>query len=86
MFHPDNIKNYHPNGGKVSHSIYNYFKLHGGAAGVARSLKTSLKTGIEGTPADLKERVNKYGSNKKRLPRIRTLCELVLENFEDRIL
>ena len=29
---------------------------------------------------------NRYGSNTKRLPKIRTLCELILENFEDKIL
>jgi P-type Ca2+ transporter type 2B len=28
----------------------------------------------------------RYGANTKRLPKIRTLCELILENFEDRIL
>ena len=28
----------------------------------------------------------RYGSNTKRLPKIRTLCELILENFEDKIL
>lgn len=28
----------------------------------------------------------RYGGNIKRMPRIRTLCELILENFEDRIL
>lgn len=43
MFHPDNIKNYHPEGGKVSISVYNYMKKHGGAAGLARGLKTDLK-------------------------------------------
>ena len=30
--------------------------------------------------------LNRYGANTKRLPRIRTLWELILENFEDRIL
>lgn len=29
---------------------------------------------------------NRYGTNTKRLPKIRTLCELILENFEDKIL
>jgi hypothetical protein len=28
----------------------------------------------------------RYGTNKKRMPKIRTLLELILENFEDRIL
>jgi Ca2+ transporting ATPase len=28
----------------------------------------------------------RYGSNAKRPPKIRTLCELILENFEDKIL
>ena len=30
--------------------------------------------------------LNRYGSNIKRLPKIRTLCDLILENFEDKIL
>jgi len=47
MFHPDNIKNYHPDGGKVSMSLYNFWKKHGGASGLARSLKTNLKVSSE---------------------------------------
>jgi len=34
----------------------------------------------------MKHRKEKYGENKKRPPKIRSLCELILENFEDRIL
>lgn len=30
--------------------------------------------------------INRYGKNYKRPPKIRTLFELILENFEDRIL
>jgi len=30
--------------------------------------------------------LSRFGSNAKRLPKIRTLCELILENFEDKIL
>ena len=42
MFHPDNIKNY-SEGGKVSISVHKYFKELGGAAGLARALRTNLK-------------------------------------------
>jgi hypothetical protein len=43
MFHPDNIKNYHPDGGKVSVSIYNYYKKIGGKAGLAKALNTHAR-------------------------------------------
>ena len=42
MFHPDNIKNY-SEGGKVSISVYKFLRELGGAAGVAKALRTNLK-------------------------------------------
>jgi hypothetical protein len=44
LFHPDNIKNYHPEGhGKVSHSLYEYWNTFGGPNGLADGLRTDLK-------------------------------------------
>ena len=43
LFHPDNIKNFEGNGGKVSISLYNYWTKMGGPRGLALGLKTNLK-------------------------------------------
>lgn len=86
LFHPDNIKNYHSSSHKISVSVHDYWKTYGGAKGLAQMLRTDLKKGIEGTEEDVQARAEKYGANTKRLPKIRTLCELIMENFEDRIL
>jgi len=87
LFHPDNIKNYHnESGAKVAISLHKLWSEFGGTAGLAAGLKSDAKVGIDGTPQDIKERVDRYGTNKKRMPKIRTLLELILENFEDRIL
>jgi magnesium-transporting ATPase (P-type) len=86
MFHPDNIKNFHSVDKKVSVSLYQFWKTYGGIRGLAQRLNTHPKNGIEGSQADIAQRQAKYGSNQKRLPKIRTLLELILENFEDRIL
>ncbi len=43
MFHPDNIKNFDPNGDPVSISVHKLWKSYGGVAGLARGLKTHLK-------------------------------------------
>lgn len=43
MFHPDNVKNYHPKGNKVSHSIYDLWNTYGGNKGLAHKLRTDLK-------------------------------------------
>ena len=71
MFHPDNIKNYHSNGGgKVSVSVYNYWKKIGGPKGLANALKSDLKVsyqlkdcvliilqkGITGSESDIRNR------------------------------
>lgn len=89
MFHPDNIAHMqldtdseHP----VSVSTFTFWRKHGGVKGLAQKLRTDYKKGIEGSQSDLHSRKEKYGSNTKRLPKIRTLCELILENFEDKIL
>ena len=43
MFHPDNIKNYHPKGNKVCVSVYDLWHTHGGSKGLAQKLRTDLK-------------------------------------------
>lgn len=86
LFHPDNIKNFAQGGEKISESNYNLWNNLGGPQGLLAALKTHAKTGIEGSKDDISSRVNKFGSNKKRIPKIRTLWELVCENFEDTIL
>jgi hypothetical protein len=53
MFHPDNIKNPHPQDGRVSTSLYDYWKTFRGPQGLADLLQTNLKTGIDGSEADL---------------------------------
>lgn len=55
----------------------------GGPQGLAKALKTNLKTGIEGSPQDIRERLEKYGTNTKRIPKIRSLWELVVEALGD---
>jgi len=53
MFHPDNIKNYTLDGVPVSISLHQYWSIIGGPQGLARALKTNVKTGIEGSPKDV---------------------------------
>jgi hypothetical protein len=43
MFHPDNIKNYSPHGGKVSVSLHDFWAKIGGGAGLAAGLKSDIK-------------------------------------------
>ncbi|CDW88443.1 calcium-translocating p-type pmca-type family protein [Stylonychia lemnae] len=85
LFHPDNIHHPSPDNFKRSISISELWK-HGGAKGLAHKLKSDSKNGIIGGAQDIKNRINAFGANSKRPPKIRTLWELILENFEDRIL
>lgn len=50
-----------------------------------QALYTNPKTGIPGTPEDLADRIRIYGENKFPKAEIKGICELILENFEDRI-
>ena len=57
-----------------------------GVQAIADGLKTDLKTGIKGkSESDLAERHRLYGMNSFPPPKIKTIWELVLENFEDKI-
>jgi len=56
-----------------------------GAETLAQDLFTNLKTGIEGTRKDLADRISVYGANAFPPPKLKSLWELVAENFEDTI-
>jgi hypothetical protein len=43
LFHPDNIKNFHPSAHKISVSVHDYWKTYGGAKGIAQALRTDIK-------------------------------------------
>lgn len=57
----------------------------GGPQAIVSSLFTNPKTGIDGTAVDMKDRQNFYGANSFPPPKIKTICELIMENFEDPI-
>jgi Ca2+-transporting ATPase len=57
----------------------------GGVEAIMQGLKCVPKMGITGTPEDIKERQSVYGPNFFPPPHIKSLFELVMENFEDRI-
>ena len=102
MFHPDNIKNY-VEGTKMSESVNKYWKVLGGAKGLASKLNTDLKVNLIEMAHCLCRMVSKaitkilklvtrsnptalfiklffrYGANKKRIPKIKGLWELIIE-------
>jgi len=57
----------------------------GGKEGLMEALFTNPKTGIEGSKEDIKDRRRIYGQNSFAPPHIKTIGELIMENFEDRI-
>lgn len=57
----------------------------GGIRDIMNKLHVHWKTGINGSPKDLEERQKHFGENRFPPPRIKTLWELVMENFEDDI-
>lgn len=56
---------------------------YNGIENIARELKCDLKKGIE--PHTIKDRINDFGPNKFAPPKIKSLVELIFENFEDKI-
>jgi len=58
---------------------------YGGPNGIMSALYTNIKTGIDNTDEDKKDRVRIYGENKFAPPKIKTIMELIMENFEDTI-
>lgn len=57
----------------------------GGLENIVSSLHTNTKLGITGDARDIEERRRVYGRNAFPPPRIRTLVELIMENFDDTI-
>jgi len=55
----------------------------GGVQKIAQNLQTDLKTGID--VASIKKRTNFYGKNSFPPPKIKSLYELIMENFDDYI-
>lgn len=80
------MNDFHAEDTKVSISLHLLQKRHGGTENLARSLNSNVKTGIEGSAQDIISRAERYGSNKQQPRKIKTLWELVIENFEDTIL
>mmetsp|Transcript_27326 Transcript_27326/g.41562 ORF Transcript_27326/g.41562 Transcript_27326/m.41562 type:complete len:131 (+) Transcript_27326:104-496(+) len=57
----------------------------GGPMGLARALSSNPNSGISATQADVLVRQKVYGRNSFPVPAIKTVWELILENFEDPI-
>jgi magnesium-transporting ATPase (P-type) len=57
----------------------------GGPEGLAKHLKTSTETGINWNDQERINRVDAFGPNSFPPPKIKTLWELIMENFEDQI-
>jgi len=70
----------------MTKTVFQLQKIFGGVEGLARSLDSSLKTGIDGSDKDLKERAKRYGANKVEPRLTKSFFELCLEPFEDTIL
>jgi len=73
-------------GESVSMSLQRLWREYGGPQGLGKALQTNLKTGIQGTPNDINHRREVFGCNAKRIPKIRTLFELIKEAISDRTL
>lgn len=58
-------------------------KDFGGVEALVKGLNSDEKKGIPTSEVALRQRV--YGSNKFPPPKIKTLCELIMENFDDPI-
>jgi magnesium-transporting ATPase (P-type) len=56
-----------------------------GQDAIIAALHSNIKTGISGTPQDIQDRQRIYGANSFPPPEIKTIMELILENFEDPI-
>lgn len=57
----------------------------GGPEGIAKRLHTSTETGIKFSSQEKADRTFTFGPNSFPPPKIKTLFELVMENFEDQI-
>jgi magnesium-transporting ATPase (P-type) len=57
----------------------------GGPHGLAARLKTNVETGINFNDQERVDRVDTFGPNSFPPPKIKTLWELIMENFDDQI-
>jgi magnesium-transporting ATPase (P-type) len=57
----------------------------GGVENLMQKLNCNPQTGIEGSSRDLLERQKLYGENRFPPPKIKTIWELIMENFDDSI-
>lgn len=58
---------------------------YNGIENIARELKTDPRAGRNDDAATLQNRIEAFGANKFAPPHIKTLYELIMENFEDKI-
>jgi magnesium-transporting ATPase (P-type) len=56
-----------------------------GVGTILRELRTDQKMGIENTKAELANRMKVFGKNSFPPPKIKTIGELIMENFDDQI-
>lgn len=61
------------------------FEKFGGPQALIQALFTNSKTGIEASAVDITERQRFYGKNSFPPPKIKTIYELIMENFDDTI-
>jgi hypothetical protein len=71
-----------PQAGKASEIIMEEI---GGPDKIAKALMSDVETGIKFNDTERKDRVEAFGPNSFPPPKIKTLWELVMENFEDQI-
>jgi len=73
-------------GQSVSVSLFNLQKRLGGVDNLVKSLHSDVQNGISDNPDELESRVKRYGSNKIKERRMKTVFEMIGEAFEDTIL
>jgi len=73
-------------GQDVSISLHNLQENFRGVEALAKDLNSDTRNGIDGSQRDIARRIQLFGDNKNRPRKIKTLWELVAENFEDFIL
>jgi len=80
-----NLDNHHkdPNNADMVLSSKMIIEDFEGFETIARELKCDLKKGIE--PHTIKDRINDFGPNAFQPPHIKSIWELVKENFDDAI-
>jgi magnesium-transporting ATPase (P-type) len=81
-----NLDNHHKNSGTntvISSELI--IKKHEGIEAIIEKLQSNQKTGIKGDKQDLQRRTAAFGKNSFPPPKIKSIMELIAENFEDTI-